>query len=77
MKGGVHMEIVKLTLQNIQQVRNLCSVANKNEGDVIIRSGKYTVDAKSIMGIFSLDLSNEVEVIFENPITVNIKDVLK
>ena len=38
------------------------NIVNKYEFDVDLTSGRYVVDAKSIMGIFSLDLSKPVNV---------------
>ena len=52
--------MVKLTvnivsMQDADKFNKLCS---KFDCDMDLQSGKYYVDAKSIMGIFSLDLSN-------------------
>jgi len=35
-------------------------------GDILIKHGKYTIDGKSLMGIFSLDLENELDIEFYN-----------
>lgn len=69
------MKSIKTKFDNIQKVKELCNIAARNKGDVTVQSGRYIVDAKSLMGLFSLDLSNEVEVIFYEPITVNIDEV--
>ena len=53
---------VKLDIDNIKKF--LVEVM-KIDSDVSLVSGKYVVNAKSIMGIFSLDLSNPVDVILE------------
>lgn len=53
---------VKLDINNIKYF--LVEVT-KLDSDVSLVSGKYKVDAKSIMGIFSLDLSKPVDVVFE------------
>ncbi len=52
--------MVKLT--SIDDVKDFVKKANDVPYDVDLSLGKYTVDAKSIMGIFSLDLSREIEV---------------
>jgi len=59
------MKTVVVSLDSINDVKNFVNSVNKYEFDVDLVSGRYIVDAKSIMGIFSLDLSK--------PITVNIQ----
>ncbi|MDD4689941.1 MAG: HPr family phosphocarrier protein [Eubacteriales bacterium] len=59
------MKTVIISLGAIDDVKNFVNAVNKYEFDVDLVSGRYIVDAKSIMGIFSLDLSK--------PITVNIQ----
>lgn len=53
---------VKLDIDNIKKF--LVEVM-KIDSDVSLVSGKYVVNAKSIMGIYSLDLSNPIDVILE------------
>lgn len=48
---------VKIFLDTIQKVKDFVNVITVMDGDFDIASGKYLVDAKSILGIFSLDLS--------------------
>ena len=43
-------------LGSIEAVKEFVSVVAHFNGDAQLQSGKYVVDAKSIMGIFSLDL---------------------
>ena len=55
--------MVKLTvnivsMQDADKFNKLCS---KFDCDMDLQSGKYYVDAKSIMGIFSLDLSKPID----------------
>lgn len=59
------MKTVVVSLDSINDVKNFVNSVNKYEFEVDLVSGRYIVDAKSIMGIFSLDLSK--------PITVNIQ----
>ena len=49
-----------LLLNDIELVRNFVGEAMLQKFDIELSSGKYTVDAKSIMGIFSLDLTKPV-----------------
>jgi len=36
------------------------------EADIDVKSGRYVIDAKSIMGLFSLDLSKPIEIIIHS-----------
>ena len=52
----------KINLQSISSVKDFVGFTNAFDGDVTLKSGRYIVDGKSIMGIFSLDLSKPIEV---------------
>ena len=52
---------VKIRLSSIEDVRNFVELVRQFEGEIDLSSGRYVVDAKSIMGIFSLDLMNPIE----------------
>ena len=56
------MTVFKIQLVTIEDVRNFVTNANMQMCDADIVSGRYTIDAKSLLGIFSLDLSKPVEV---------------
>ena len=56
------MTKVKIMLDSIAAVKKFVSVVSMYDFDVDLASGRYAVDAKSIMGIFSLDLSNPIPV---------------
>ena len=45
----------------IDGVKDFVNMVSRIEGDVTISSGRYIIDAKSIMGIFSLDLSKPID----------------
>ena len=49
-----------LNLNSIEKVKNFCNEINKFTDDFDLSCDHYIVDAKSIMGIFSLDLSRPV-----------------
>ena len=55
------MRKFKIALNSIEDVKIFTAIMNKELCDADIISGKYVVDAKSIMGIFSLDLSKTLE----------------
>jgi len=48
---------LKVMLNTIEDVKEFVTITNKYGFDCDLVSGRYAVDAKSIMGIFSLDLS--------------------
>jgi phosphotransferase system HPr-like phosphotransfer protein len=56
------MKKFKVQLTTIEEVRKFVTAANVQYADIDICSGRYMVDAKSILGIFSLDLSKPVDV---------------
>ena len=58
------MKTVKISLDSIEKVKSFVNTIARFDADFDLVSGRYVIDAKSIMGIFSLDLSK--------PITLNI-----
>lgn len=54
------MQEVKLVLNSMDKVKRFVQTITKFDGEFDMVSGKYVVDAKSIMGIFSVDLSKPV-----------------
>lgn len=54
------MKREKIMLKTISDVKVFVNSVAKYDFDVDLLSGRYAVDAKSIMGIFSLDLSKEI-----------------
>ena len=52
------MEKITLSLPTIEAVKNFVHVIAKFGGNYDLTSGRYIVDAKSLMGILSLDLSS-------------------
>lgn len=55
------MKKVKVMLVSIDDVKDFVKKTNELNCEVDLSLGKYVIDAKSIMGIFSLDLSRELE----------------
>ena len=49
----------RLTMMT-DHVKNFVSLVNRYPYDMDLRSGRYVVDAKSILGIFSIDLSKPI-----------------
>lgn len=56
------MKTVQISLQMASQVKTFVSIVQKYSYDIDLRSDRYVVDAKSILGIFSLDLSKPINV---------------
>lgn len=55
------MKTVKISLNSIDKVKSFVNDLTKFDNDFDLVSGRYVIDAKSIMGIFSLDLSKPIE----------------
>jgi len=55
------MRTTKILLSTIPAVRDFVDIANRTDADIDLLSGRYIVDAKSIMGIFSLDLLKPIQ----------------
>jgi hypothetical protein len=56
------MQTMNVMLGTINDVKDFVSIVSRYDFDVDLVSGRYAVDAKSIMGIFSLDLSKSIKV---------------
>lgn len=54
------MKTVQISLNSIDKVKSFVSDITKFNSDFDLVSGRYVIDAKSIMGIFSLDLSKPI-----------------
>ncbi|GHV46922.1 hypothetical protein FACS189499_03320 [Clostridia bacterium] len=52
---------VRIKLATINDLKSFVNIVSGYEVDFDIVSGRYTVDAKSLMGLISLDLSNPLE----------------
>ena len=55
------MKTVLISLNSIDKVKSFVNEITKFDYDFDLVSGRYVIDAKSIMGIFSLDLSKPIE----------------
>lgn len=64
--GGTIMKTVKISLNSIDKVKSFVNDITKFDSDFDLVSGRYVIDAKSIMGIFSLDLSNTIDLNIHN-----------
>ena len=55
------MKALRISLNSIDKVKSFVNDLTKFEVDFDLVSGRYVIDAKSIMGIFSLDLSKPID----------------
>ena len=55
------MKTVQISLNSIEKVKSFVNNITKFDNDFDLVSGRYVIDAKSIMGIFSLDLSKSID----------------
>ena len=53
---------MKVVLDNVNKVQDFVNTCSKFDFDVYMKSGRYIIDGKSIMGVLSLNLSNPVDV---------------
>ena len=54
------MKSVNIKLSLAENVKSFVNIVNRYPYDVDLRAGRHVVDAKSILGIFSLDLSRPI-----------------
>lgn len=59
---------LKLKLNDVANIKKFVDIASKYSDDITLAHGDYQVDAKSILGIFSMDLSSPVELNCEREI---------
>ncbi len=57
------MTTVNIRLSSIEDIRNFVSAVLRFDYEIDLCSGRYLIDAKSIMGIFSLDLLHPIQLI--------------
>ena len=60
------MRTVYISLPTVESVQSFVGKISGLEGNFDLLSGDYIVDARSLMGIFSLDLSKPLELVVEN-----------
>ena len=68
------MKTVQISLNSIDKVKSFVNTLTKFDCDFDLVSGRYVIDAKSIMGIFSLDLSKPIDLNIHAE--ENVEDVL-
>lgn len=71
------MKSVKISLKMAENVKEFVRITEQCDFDVDIRSGRFVVDAKSILGIFSLDLSKPLVVELYSDDCADVLEALK
>ena len=72
------MKTIQISLNSIDKVKSFVNDISKFNNDFDLVSGRYVIDAKSIMGIFSLDLSRPIDLSIHAEEDINnILEVLK
>ena len=56
------MKKMYVSINTINKVTEFVQKASQVDGDIICTKGQYTVDGKSIMGVFSIDISESIMV---------------
>jgi len=69
------MKTVKISLNSIDKVKTFVNEINRFEAEFDLVSGRYVIDAKSIMGIFSLDISRPIDLNIHT--TENLDEILE
>ncbi len=60
------MKKVQIMFNTFDDVKNFVNIVSHCDYDVDLQSGRYSIDAKSIMGIFSLNLSKPIDMIIHS-----------
>ena len=68
---------VNIHLREINDVYKLVNILVGFDGDVDLESGRYKVDGKSILGIFSLDLRQPIKLTYEGEKAAELEEKLK
>ncbi len=54
------MKSVKVSFSSTESVKDFVNAVSRYPYEVDLHSGRYVVDAKSLLGIFSLDLAKPI-----------------
>ena len=68
---------MKILLNTLEKVKNFVNIISKYESEAILESENHMVDAKSILGIFSLNLTNPMNLTLQGTNIEENKKILK
>ena len=71
------MKAVNIKLSLAENVKSFVNIANRYPYDIDLRVGRHVVDGKSILGIFSLDLSKELTLNIHSDDCADFLDAIK
>lgn len=71
------MKTYQIYLRSVVDVKNFVNITNRYDFDIDLESGRYIVDAKSIMGIFSLDLSKPLAMHVHTDVPSEFEEAMK
>lgn len=57
---------IKIKLNTINDVKEFLNITNKIEEDIDLNKGRYIIDAKSAMGLFTIDISDPVKIVIHS-----------
>ena len=69
------MKTVQISLNSIDRVKSFVNTITQFDYDFDLIFGRYVIDAKSIMGIFSLDLSKPIDLAIHSE--ANMEEILE
>ncbi len=70
------MKEFKVKITTIDEVKKFVNTVMRFDYDIDLISGRYAIDAKSIMGIFSIDLSKELTLVAHTEDTATLEAAL-
>ena len=70
------MKEFTVKIVTINDVKKFVSTVSLYDYDIDLISGRYSIDAKSIMGIFSIDLSKELKLVAHSDDTAELEEAL-
>ena len=70
------MKEFNVRIATIEDVKKFVSTVMSYDFDIDLISGRYAIDAKSIMGIFSIDLSKELKLVAHTDDTAELEEAI-
>lgn len=70
------MNMIKIQFRGLDSVKNFVNILTRFENEFDIVDQRYVIDAKSIMGLFSLDLTHPLDLKIYSEDEAVIKNVI-
>ena len=72
------MKSLNISLNSLDKIKNFVGIVSNLDSEIDLISGRYVVNAKSIMGVLSLDLSKDIQMnIYNEKIFDDAKKILQ